>query len=69
MAADRGRIKTAISMHSYSQMFLSPYGYTTDLPVEYPEMVRCKCSRHTKDFESIFTFHFLNVSFVPWKSL
>ncbi|KAI9560754.1 hypothetical protein GHT06_011706 [Daphnia sinensis] len=40
IAADRGRVKTAISMHSYSQMFLSPYGYTTDLPVEYPEMFR-----------------------------
>ncbi|KAK4005858.1 hypothetical protein OUZ56_010981 [Daphnia magna] len=41
IAADRGRVKTTIShMHSYSQMFLSPYGYTTDLPAEYPEMFR-----------------------------
>ncbi len=29
-------------MHSYSQMFLSAYGYTTDLPPEYPEMVKFK---------------------------
>ncbi|EFX71700.1 hypothetical protein DAPPUDRAFT_35749, partial [Daphnia pulex] len=40
IAADRGRVKTAVSMHSYSQMFLSAYGYTTDLPPEYPEMFR-----------------------------
>ena len=50
IAADRGRVKTAVSMHSYSQMFLSAYGYTTDLPPEYPEMV------HFKNLVEISTF-------------
>lgn len=37
--ADRGRIKTAISVHSYDQQMLSPYGYTLELPPDYSEMV------------------------------
>ncbi|KAK4035914.1 hypothetical protein OUZ56_027992 [Daphnia magna] len=39
IAADRGRVKAAISMHSYSQLWLSSYSYSSALPVEYPEMM------------------------------
>lgn len=39
IAEDRGRLKTAISVHSYSQVWLSPYGYTSALPEDYAEMV------------------------------
>jgi len=40
IAADAGRVKTAISMHSYSQLWLSSYSYSSALPAEYPEMLR-----------------------------
>jgi len=39
MADDRGRVLSAISVHSYSQLWMSPYGYTNNLPSDYPEMV------------------------------
>ncbi|XP_057372789.1 carboxypeptidase A1-like [Daphnia carinata] len=39
IAADRGRVKSAISMHSYSQLWLSSYSFSSALPVEYPEML------------------------------
>jgi len=38
--ADSGRVKSAISIHSYSQLWLSPYGYKTALPANYTEMLR-----------------------------
>ncbi|XP_046651367.1 carboxypeptidase B-like [Daphnia pulicaria] len=40
IAADRGRVKSAISVHSYDQQWLSPYGYSTEFPPEYAEMLR-----------------------------
>ncbi len=40
LAANRGRVKAAISIHSYSQYWMSPYAYKDDLPDDYPEMVR-----------------------------
>lgn len=39
IAGDRGRVKSAISVHSYDQQWLSPYGYSTEFPPEYAEMV------------------------------
>lgn len=40
IAADQGRVKTAISMHSYSQLWLSSYSYTSALPSDYTTMLR-----------------------------
>nr|CAH0103526.1 unnamed protein product [Daphnia galeata] len=40
VSADRGRVKSAISVHSYDQQWLSPYGYSIELPPEYSEMLR-----------------------------
>jgi len=38
--ADRGRVKVAFSIHSYSQLWMSAYGYTTALPNNYGELLR-----------------------------
>ncbi|KAI1285364.1 Carboxypeptidase B [Halotydeus destructor] len=34
------RIRMFISLHSYSQIFLLPYGYTDEIPPEYDELER-----------------------------
>ena len=39
LATNRPRVKAAISIHTYSQLWMSPYAYTSVLPNEYPEMV------------------------------
>ena len=32
--------KAYITIHSYSQLWLTPWGYTSDYPNDYPELVR-----------------------------
>ena len=39
LTAYRNRIKAAVSIHAYSQFWVSPYGYKSELPRDYPEMV------------------------------
>lgn len=39
LAALRSRVKAYVSIHSYGQLWMSPYGYLSTLPPEYPEMV------------------------------
>jgi len=34
------RVKATVSIHSYSQLWLSPYGYSYDLPADYAEQYR-----------------------------
>lgn len=34
------RMAMYLSLHSYSQLFLTPWGWTKDLPKEYPDMER-----------------------------
>ncbi|MCL4155385.1 UNVERIFIED_CONTAM: hypothetical protein GTU68_007932, partial [Idotea baltica] len=34
------RAKAVFSVHSYSQYWMTPYGYTYDLPADYDEMIR-----------------------------
>lgn len=41
--AEGGRIKIYLSWHSYSQLLLVPWGYTTDLPTDYQELVSRHC--------------------------
>jgi hypothetical protein len=36
----QGRTKAVVSIHNNAQVWLSPYGYTTERPVDYAEMVR-----------------------------
>lgn len=40
ITADSGNVKIALSIHSYSQLWLSAYGYKTGFPAEYNEMVK-----------------------------
>jgi murein tripeptide amidase MpaA len=40
LASLQGRVKAAISMHSFSQLWLAPYGYNTQYPSNYTEMYR-----------------------------
>jgi hypothetical protein len=35
----QGRTKAVVSIHNNAQVWLSPYGYTTERPVDYDEMV------------------------------
>ena len=39
MASYRGRVKAAVSVHSYDQQWLSPNGCNSTLPSDYSEMV------------------------------
>jgi len=34
------RVKCYISFHSYGQLWLIPWGYTTERPPDYDELVR-----------------------------
>jgi len=57
--ADRGRVKVAISVHSYSQLWLSPYGYKSTLPANYAEMLRVMriaCNALTATYGTQYTF-------------
>ncbi|KAI9560707.1 hypothetical protein GHT06_011657 [Daphnia sinensis] len=36
----QGRVKASVSIHNNAQVWISPYGYTTERPVDYPEMER-----------------------------
>ncbi|XP_035704864.1 carboxypeptidase B isoform X2 [Folsomia candida] len=38
MLANRNRIRAYITFHSYSQLMLTPYGYTEDLPDDYDQL-------------------------------
>ncbi|XP_032790383.2 carboxypeptidase A2 [Daphnia magna] len=40
LAANSGRTVAAITIHSFSQLWMSPYGYQTALPTDYAEMFR-----------------------------
>ena len=39
LAAYRGRIRAAISVHSYAQYWMCPYSYQNTLPADYAQMV------------------------------
>jgi hypothetical protein len=39
LAANRGRVVAAITIHSYYQFWMCPYGYQNALPTDYAEMV------------------------------
>jgi len=40
LVANSGRVKSSISIHTYSQLWMSPYGYQSTLPADYDEMYR-----------------------------
>ena len=46
LAANRGRIKAFISIHSNRQVWMTPYGYSLELPPDYDEMLifKVKCT-------------------------
>lgn len=35
----QNRTKAVVSIHNNAQVWISPYGYTTERPADYPEMV------------------------------
>ena len=39
LTKNRERVVAALFIHSFSQLWLSPYGVNTTLPPDYPEMV------------------------------
>jgi len=40
LAANRGNVVASISIHAFSQFWMSPYGINSSLPVDYPEQYR-----------------------------
>ncbi|XP_070001571.1 carboxypeptidase B isoform X1 [Penaeus vannamei] len=40
MEAHRGRVKAYLTLHSYSQLFMYPFGHTLDLPEDWEELDR-----------------------------
>lgn len=46
-------IKAYITFHSYSQMLLYPYGYTSELPSNHEELVRWEKKNLDTHFKSI----------------
>lgn len=39
LSSNKDRVKAALFLHSFSQLWLSPYGVNADLPKDYKEMV------------------------------
>ena len=39
IAMQKGTIKAFIDFHSYSQLWMTPWGYTKDLPPDYADLV------------------------------
>lgn len=39
MSEHAGRIKAFVSIHTYGGIWMTPYGYSPELPPEYEEMV------------------------------
>ena len=42
LSENKLRIKAALFIHSFSQLWLSPWGVNTTLPPDYPEMVKIR---------------------------
>jgi len=40
IVANRGNVVASVSVHAYSQYWMSPYGYVATLPADYPEQYR-----------------------------
>ena len=40
LSENKERVKTAVFMHSFSQLWLSPYGVNGTDPEDFPEMIR-----------------------------
>jgi len=57
LAANRGRVVAAITIHSFSQLWMSPYGYQNALPTDYAEMVSYYLMYHLH-YGAIIIFHF-----------
>ena len=49
-----------LTFHSYGQYWLTPWGYTADLPDDYDQMVRSNLTQNLR----IFNVTFENVTFV-----
>jgi len=52
MLENRSRIRAYITLHSYSQLMLTPYGYTEDLPDDY-EQLEALGKRAVKALENV----------------
>ena len=39
LASNQKQIKVALFLHSFSQLWLSPYGYNSDLPIDNKDLV------------------------------
>ena len=48
LAAHRGRVVASVSIHTYSQLWMSPYGYQSALPADYAEMVLIALNSHIR---------------------
>ena len=49
----RGRVKASLSLHTYSQMWMSPYSYKNTNPPEYSEMVTTYSSKDAITIKSL----------------
>ena len=46
------RLRAFVSVHAYGQMWMTPYGYSNDLPPNYPDMVRRGLGGNCNDLRS-----------------
>lgn len=60
LAANRGRVVASVSIHTYSQLWMSPYGYQSALPADYAEMV-LNCAKFTY---SLFRYYLFSMIFI-----
>jgi len=59
IVANKGRVVAAISIHSYSQLWMSPYGYSSTLPADYTEMnrvMRISVNALTATYGTVFQY-------------
>lgn len=55
LSVANGRTQAYLTVHSYGQYWLTPWGYTTDLPEDYPQLVNIKKINVAVQFQVKFT--------------
>ena len=59
MRRQSGEVAAFVSIHAYSQFWMSPYGYTYNYPQDYTDHMRVM--KKSQTFGVIFTFHLVKV--------
>ena len=62
MFSIRRRIKAYVDLHSYGQMWMSPWGFKRDFPPSYREQVRAKLLSFVLSMHKVFDSNFTSTA-------